>query len=151
MNQKERIKHALDFLNILYQNVTTTKYTCLCAGTDGYYPDSFYDVSIPQQRQKMAERAITLNDEGKNIALNVNLMDKIPPKKDDGKLARGTAKDITTQIAIVSDIDTEGGRHTSTEGHIYTPNTEVAISYAPISPSLIVNSGYGVHLYNLLS
>ena len=151
MSKEERIKHALDFLNILYQNVTTTRYTCLCAGTDGFYPDSFYDVSIPQQRQEMAKRAISLNDEGENIALNVNLMDKIPPKKDNGKLARGGAKDITTQVAIVSDIDTEGGRHISTEGHVYTPSTEVAIGYAPIPPSLIVNSGYGVHLYNLLS
>ena len=151
MTKEERIKHARDFLDTLFQHVNTMKFACLCAGTNGYYPDNFYDVSIPQQRQKMAERAITLNDKGQNIALNINLMDKIPPKKDDGKLARGKAEDITTQIAIISDIDTEGGRHTSTEGHVYTPDTETAINYAPIPPTLIVDSGYGVHFYNILA
>ncbi len=91
----------------------------------------------------MAITAVQKSDEGYNVFFGVSLTNKPFPEN-----RRAGVKDINLQLGIWIDIDVQGGSHI---GEKYPPSIEVAISFLPLKPSIIVNSGYGIHAYYLFS
>lgn len=102
-----------------------------------------FDVTQSAQRKAMAITAIQKSDEGYNVFFGVSLTNKPFPEN-----RRAGFKDINLQLGIWIDIDVQGWTHI---GEKYPPSIEVAISFLPLKPSIIVNSGYGIHAYYLFS
>ena len=92
------------------------------------------------------QEAIRLNNSGYNVFFCPNTMSSKPAK------GRGEETDITTQNAIVVDIDIEGcDKHASTSKTRYPDSIQTALSFLPLEPSVVVSSGYGIHAYYLLN
>ena len=93
-----------------------------------------------------SKEAIRLTNSGYNVFFCPNTM-KVKPVT-----GRGSKEDITTQYAIVVDIDIEGcDKHKSTNDKKYAPSIEVALSFLTKEPSLIIHTGYGLQVYYILS
>ena len=144
VNKQIRIEEAEKFFNLLFGNVTERKFGYLWTKQDKVtYP---FTVSNPDERRKMALKAIELSDSGFDVYYGVNLTDNAPEKK-----RRVKAEEVTMQTATVTDIDTEGGNHISDDQKKYPPTFDVAKSFLPFETSLTVNSGYGLHAFCLYS
>ena len=93
--------------------------------------------------RKIAEKAIEMNDNGYNVFFGVNLTDSPKDEHD-----RAKESDITMQTAIVADIDVANGRwHV---GDKYPADFETAREFLPFEPSILVDSGAGLHAYIVL-
>lgn len=91
----------------------------------------------------MAITAVQKSEEGYDVFYSTCLTDIPIPEH-----IRSKKNDISLQTSIWVDIDVVGGVHI---GEIYPTSIESAISFLPFKPSIIVNSGYGIHAYYLLS
>ena len=140
VDKQARIEMAKEFFDILFGNVTERKFGYLWAkqGDDkATYP---FAVSNPDERKKMSEKAIELNDAGNDVYYGINLMNEPPAK---GK--RVKAEHVTLQTATVTDIDIEGGNHISDDKKKYPPTVDDAKNFLPFTPSITVSSGYGLY------
>lgn len=138
IQREDRVAMAEKFLNTLYGKVTIKIFGYLWTKQDKKtYP---FDVSSQESRREMARRAIELNDSGFDIYYSVNLGNTPPPE-----YKRFTRKEISLQVATVTDIDVEGGAHISNKKKKYAPTFDAAKSFLPFTPSLIIDSGYGMH------
>ena len=155
-NQIMRIAEARRFFDLLYGGVKKTTYGYLWTLPDN--KTYSFDVSKPENRMKMARKAIELNDTavkvkeqivGHDVYFGVCLTDKELPMYRRTSLKDNEYKP-TLQTVIWTDIDVEGGTHISNEKTKYTPDIKTAISFLPFQPSIVVDSGYGIHGYNLL-
>ena len=90
-----------------------------------------------------AYKAIQFNDEGYHVYFSVNVTDKFI-----GEHNRATKNDITSQLAIVADIDCKNDKHHSSAN--LPADLKTARSFLPFTPSILVFSGAGLHVYNLL-
>lgn len=146
---QDRIKMAEDFLNSLvyYLPVTNNKFGYLwilsedkkTKRTISFSTNDYFSAAI-------AKQAIKLNDEGNNIFVGVNLTDT--PM---GEHARAKAQDVTVQTAVIADIDVENEFwHVSDENKKYPADFDTAKSFLPFEPSILVDSGAGLHAYVLL-
>ena len=146
-DKKARIDEAEKTFNLLFGNVTERKFGYLWAKqgeeTKKTYP---FTVSNPDERRKMAHKAIELSDAGFDVYYGVNLGDE-PPKGN----SRFTKEQVTLQTATVTDIDVEGGTHISDEKIKYPPTLDAAKSFLPFDTSLNIDSGYGLHGLNIYS
>lgn len=148
-NRAERIAESQLFLEKIYKNplhfgnYLLHEYSCLWLEKDGEKITMSFDVTQSAQRQAMAITAVQKSDEGYNVFFGVSLTNKPFPKN-----RRAGFKDINLQLGIWIDIDVIGGTHI---GDKYPPSNEVAISFLPLRPTIIVNSGYGIHAYYLFS
>ena len=61
---------------------------------------------------------------------------------------RAKQHDVSLQPSLWIDIDLQGGLHS---GENYLESIENAISFLPFQPSVIVDSGYGIHAYYCFS
>lgn len=139
-----RIDTASKFFDLLFGSVQGEVYSYLWTRPDeATYPFKISDADI---RKAMARRAISLSDEGKDVYIGVNCGNEPADK-----YKRYTATQVTLQTATVTDIDVEGGNHSSTADKIYPPNFAVAKSFLPLDTSLVVDSGYGLHGYCVYS
>ena len=140
--KQKRIAEAEKFFNLLYGSVTERKFGYLWTKQDkATYP---FTVSNADERKAMAIRAIELSDEGKDVYFGVNLMDESPSRN-----TRVKAAHVTLQTATITDIDILGGEHIDPEK--YPADFDTAKSFLPFTPSLIINSGYGLHAYCIYS
>ena len=148
-NRADRIAESQLFLEKLYKNplhfgnYLLHEYSCLWLEKDGEKITMSFDVTQSAQRQAMAITAVQKSDEGYNVFYGVSLTNKPFPEN-----RRAGFKDINLQLGIWIDIDVFGGTHI---GEKYPPSRESAISFLPLKPTIIVNSGYGIHAYYLFS
>lgn len=141
---KDRIAEAKKFFDVLYGAATGKRYGYLWTKQEGNTETYPFVVTDAKARAEMARKAIKLNDDGADVYIGVNLMD-IKPKKNQ----RVVTADVTVQTATVSDIDVEGGSHISDDKKTYSPTFSTARALLPFEPSLTVDSGYGLHAYNV--
>lgn len=145
----ERIAESQLFLEKFYKNALyfgnylIHKYSCLWLEKDGEKITMSFDVTQSAQRQAMAITAVQKSDEGYNVFFGVSLTDKPFPEN-----RRAGVKDINLQLGIWIDIDVQGGTHI---GEKYPQSREVAMAFLPLKPSIVINSGYGIHAYYLFS
>ena len=149
LDRGQRIYEAQVFIEYIYDkslrygNFTKNKYSYLWIKRGDEKITFSFDMTSSSARQTMAITAIQKSDEGYDVFFGVCLTDNPVPEN-----KRSHSKDITLQIGIWTDIDIQGGTHI---GDKYPPSFAVAKSYLPFTPSIIVNSGYGLHAYYLFS
>ena len=138
--KQSRIDEATKFFHLLFGNVTRKFFGYLWTKQGDEKITYPFDVSNPEERIAMARKAIELSDMGADIYYGINLMDTPPAQN-----ARVTAEYVTLQTATVTDIDIEGGNHISSDKKKYPPTFNFAKSFLPFPPSILINSGYGLH------
>lgn len=147
LNRIERISLSETFLRAHYKSVHlgnfTNKYGYLWIKKGGEKFTLAFDISLPAQILAMAITAVQKSEEGYDVFYSTCLTDIPIPEH-----IRSKKNDISLQTSIWVDIDVVGGVHI---GEIYPTSIESAISFLPFKPSIIVNSGYGIHAYYLLS
>ena len=143
----ERISASEAFLRTLYKSLHLgnfkRKYGYLWIKKGDEKLTLTFDMTLPAQILAMAITAIQKNEEGYDIFYGVCLTDMPIPEH-----IRSKKNDISLQTGIWVDIDIIGGVHL---GDNYPTTVETAISFLPFKPSMIVNSGYGIHAYYLFS
>ena len=107
------------------------------------FPDVFIILNFLQKARKNFALLHKKNEEGYDVFYGVCLTDNPIPEK-----CRAKQHDISLQSSIWIDIDVQGGLHS---GKNYPESIETAISFLPFQPSVIVNSGYGIHAYYCFS
>ena len=146
---QDRIKMAENFFNSLvyYLPVTNNKFGYLWILSEDKKTKRTISFSTNDNfATAIAKKAINLNDDGYNVFIGVNLTDK--PM---GEYERAKKEKITTQTAIVADIDVENEFwHVSDENKKYPADFDTAKSFLPFEPSILVDSGAGLHAYVLL-
>ena len=100
---------------------------------------------VKKEEFKIARKAIELNDEGYNIFFGVHLTDKPMSEHE-----RPHEEDITAQVAIIADLDCKSSWHVDTDKKKY-PTIEQAKKFLPFEPSILVDSGGGLHSYVLMA
>ena len=143
---EERIEMAKKFLDTLYGNVVITQYSYIWVMRKNEKSTISFNIADEAERQKMAEEGIRYNDEGYDVYFGVcPVAEPLPSNR------RASKKDYppTLQPAVWTDIDTEGGTHINDKGKnkIYPPNFDTAKLLLPITASMLINSGYGLHGY----
>ena len=138
-NKKQsRITELVNFFNQLYGKITTPHFAYLTKFKGGKKFYSF-KVADESQRMAMAIKAIELSDNGVDIWHSVNTVSVAPYGN-----KRGDESVISYQTAIVTDIDILSDAHKSTN---LASNFDEAKSFLPFTPSLILDSGYGLQAY----
>ena len=146
MDEQSRIDEATRFFDLLYEPVKKCKYSYLWLKQGKTKKTIPFDVSKSENREEMARQAIKHNDEGYDVFFGVCLTDTPPISPN-----RAKAKDITLQVAVWTDVDTEGGTHINDKekGKIYPPDFDTAKSFLPAEASILINSSYGLHEYKI--
>ncbi len=149
ISQDERVAEAEKFLNLLFGHVTAPHFSYLI--TFNKYGAETFDFVIADetQRRAMARKAIELADNGKQVWHAVNPVCVKPhyefdEEKQKKVFKRGGEDVVSYQTAIVVDVDIRSGAHKS--GNLAVDFDE-AKSFLPFTPSLILNSGYGLQAY----
>ena len=146
-NRRQRIKETQNFLECQHKSLQLgnwkDKYSYLWIKKDDEKCTLAFNMSLPAQLQAMAITATQKNEEGYDVFYGVCLTDNPMPEK-----CRAKQHDISLQPSIWVDIDVQGGLHS---GKNYPESIETAISFLPFQPSVIVNSGYGIHAYYCFS
>ena len=92
-----------------------------------------------------ARTAIEYNDKGYDIYFGVHLTDSPMDER-----LRAKEENITAQTAIIADLDCKSAWHIDTDKKKY-PTIEQAKTFLPFEPSILVDSGGGLHSYILLN
>ena len=135
-----RIAELVNFLNQLYGKISEHHFSYLIKFKD-YTKIYTFDVSDKTKLEAMAKKAVELSDSGVDIWHSVNPVNIEPT---DGK--RGDELAVSYQTAVVVDIDIRSEAHKGDPAKLATDFDE-AKSFLPFTPSIIVNSGYGLHAY----
>ena len=135
-----RIADTTNFFNMLYGKISEHHFSYLIQFKD-YTKVYAFDVSDKTQLEAMARKAIELSDRGADIWHSVNPVNIEPTA---GK--RGDENSVSYQTAVVADIDIRSDAHKGDPSLLAT-DFEEAKSFLPFTPSLIINSGYGLHAY----
>ena len=90
----------------------------------------------------MAREAIWANRQNFHVFFGVNL-----PGRALSENERAKNGNIILQTAVIADVDYQSAWHV---GNQYSPDFETAKSFLPFEPSILVDSGAGLHAYNLL-
>lgn len=143
-----RISASEIFLRTLYKslqlgNFKRNKYGYLWIKKGGEKLTLTFDMTLPAQILAIAITAVQKSEEGYDVFYSVCLTDLPMPEH-----IRAKKNDVSLQTSIWVDIDIIGGVHV---GESYPTTIETAMSFLPFKPSIIVNSGYGLHAYYLFS
>ena len=144
--KNRNIQMAFNFLSLIYPDSTTQRYSYLWIKRDEEKKTIPFQVSDKERLREMAETAIQRDEEGYDVYFGICTTDS--PVTNEHK--RTTKFEVTEKSCTWTDIDTEGGKHVSSEKKKYPPDFDTAKSFLPFTPSLLVNSGYGLHGYWLL-
>ena len=139
-NKAARIIDTANFFNMLYGKISEHHFSYLIKFKD-YTKIYAFDVSDKTQLELMARKAVELSDSGVDIWHSVN-----PVSVEPTSFKRGDELAVSYQIAIVVDIDIRSAAHKGAPSLLAT-DFEEAKSFLPFTPSLIINSGYGLHAY----
>jgi hypothetical protein len=130
------INETVKFFNILFSKITAPHFAYLWTKQRGIFS---FNISDETQREDMARKAIELSNYGVDVWHSVN---PVCVKPTDGK--RGDESVVSFQIACVVDIDISSNAHKSEN---LAASFDEAKSFLPLTPSLIIHSGYGLHAY----
>lgn len=139
LNEKQsRFDEAKKFFNLLFGKIKAEIFSYLMKFADGIdtYP---FNISDETHRIDMARKAIELSDKGFDIWHAINPVCVAPQG---GK--RGDETAVSYQTAVVVDIDICSDAHKSDN---LAANFEEAKSFLPFTPTILINSGYGLHAY----
>ena len=141
MNDKKQrqIEEALEFFDLLYENFKAPHFSYLMTFSNGYGTIYPFAISDEKQREYMARKAIELSNKGFDVWHAVNPV-YIEPTGN----KRGDETTVSYQTAIVVDIDICSDAHKSDN---LAQSFEEAKSFLPFTPSIIINSGFGLHAY----
>lgn len=137
--KQSRIEAATETFNMLFSRIPAEHFSYLMTFTTGYGVTYSFAVSDQNQRVQMAQKAIELSELGNDVWHAVNLV-CVAPKG--GK--RGDETAVSYQTAVVVDIDIQSDAHKSDN---LAQSFEEAKSFLPFPPSILINSGYGLHAY----
>ena len=142
---EKRIEMAHEFFCRLYKGCSG--YSYLWLKKDDNTLTLPFSVSDTAALKSMAQKAIEYNDNGANVFVGVNLTDSPVQSPKRAKKA-----DITFQTAIIADIDIENGLwHKSDNNKKYPATFEQAKNFLPFTPTILIDSGAGLHAYNLFN
>ena len=139
-NKVARIAELVQFLDQLYGKISEHHFSYLIKFKD-YTKIYAFDISDKTKLEAMAKKAVELSDSGVDIWHSVNPVNIEPT---DGK--RGDEKSVSYQTAVVADIDIRSDAHKGDPAKLAADFDE-AKSFLPFTPSIIINSGYGLHAY----
>ena len=140
MTEKEQqIHQAITFFNLLFGKIKAEIFSYLMTFTEGYGVTYSFAINDKTNRINMAKKAIELSALGNNVWHAVN---PVNVKPTGGK--RGDEKTVSFQTAVVIDIDICSDAHKSDN---LAQSFDEAKSFLPFPPSIIINSGYGLHAY----
>ena len=137
--KQRQIEEALEFFDLLYENFKAPHFSYLMIFSNGYGNTYPFAVADENQREYMARKAIELSKEGFDVWHAVNPVCIEPTGN-----KRGDETTVSYQTAIVVDIDICSDAHKSDN---LAQSFEEAKSFLPFTPSIIINSGYGLHAY----
>ena len=137
---KSRIADAANLFNMLYGKISEQLFVYLIKFKGGTATYSF-DVSDKSQLEDMARKAVEVSAKGFDLWHSVNPVNTKPA---DGK--RGNEQSVSYQTAVIADIDIRSDAHKGKQEQL-AADFEEAKSFLPFTPSLIINSGYGLHAY----
>ena len=135
---QSRITATANFFNLLYDKITEKNFSYLITFRDGIETYSF-SIADKTQRIEMAVKAIELSNKGFDVWHAVNPVCVEPTNS-----KRGDELAVSYQTAIVVDIDIQSDAHKSDN---LAADFDEAKSFLPFTPSIIINSGYGLHAY----
>ena len=138
--KQSRITELVDFFNEIYGKINAPHFAYLIKFKDGIETYSFA-ISNETQRKNMGKKAIELADNGIDVWHSVNPVSVAPYA---GK--RGDENVVSYQIACVADIDIRSNAHKG-DPSLFAADFDEAKSFLPFTPSIIINSGYGLHAY----
>lgn len=138
MTKQERIEQAKKLFDLLYGKIPALNFAYLWTKNNATYS---FEVADPEQRLAMAKQAITLADKGVNVWHCVN---PVKVKPTNGR--RGDELTVSYQVGCITDIDIKSDAHKSDN---VAADFDEAKSFLPFAPSLIIDSGYGLHAYYL--
>ena len=138
-DKQSRIDEAINFFNLLFARIPISHFSYLMIFSNGYGTTYPFIISDETQRELMAKKAIELSKEGFDVWHAVNPVCIEPTSN-----KRGDETTVSHQTAIVVDIDIYSDAHKSDN---LAQSFEEAKSFLPFTPSIIINSGYGLHAY----
>ena len=130
---------TINFFNLLFARIPISHFSYLMIFSNGYGTTYPFIISDETQRELMAKKAIELSKEGFDVWHAVNPVCIEPTSN-----KRGDETTVSHQTAIVVDIDIYSDAHKSDN---LAQSFEKAKSFLPFTPSIIINSGYGLHAY----
>lgn len=130
---------TINFFNLLFARIPISHFSYLMIFSNGYGTTYPFIISDETQRELMAKKAIELSKEGFDVWHAVNPVCIEPTSN-----KRGDETTVSHQTAIVVDIDICSDAHKSDN---LAQSFEEAKSFLPFTPSIIINSGYGLHAY----
>ena len=130
---------TINFFNLLFARIPISHVSYLMIFSNGYGTTYPFIISDETQRELMAKKAIELSKEGFDVWHAVNPVCIEPTSN-----KRGDETTVSHQTAIVVDIDICSDAHKSDN---LAQSFEEAKSFLPFTPSIIINSGYGLHAY----
>lgn len=133
-NQHERIEQAEQLFDLLYNKIPAVNFAYLWTKQD----KKTYPFAIADTKHAMVKKAIELSDSGFDVYHCVNPVNVKPSGK------RGDESVVAYQTACIVDIDIASDAHKQSD---LAPSFDVAKSYLPFQPSILINSGYGLHAY----
>lgn len=140
----DRIAISKHFLELMFGKLPPQQYGYLWVKRNKKNKTLSFDVSDSEERQNMAKTAVDYNDKGYDVYFSVCTTNKIIAKNQ-----RAKKNDITGMVALWDDVDIESG--TAHQKINLAPDTDTAISFLPFQPSVIVDSGHGIHSYYLFT
>ena len=146
MTIKERenqINQAISFFNLIFGKIKAEIFSYLMTFTESYGVTYSFAINDKTQIADMARKAIELSESGTNVWHAVNPVNVKPTGRN-----RGDEKTVSFQTAVVVDIDICSDAHKADN---LAADVEEAKSFLPFTPSLIINSGYGLHAYYIWS
>lgn len=136
---QSRIAEAEKFFNLLYCKLPAQNFIYLTTKHEGTFA---FDTADAEQIKAMARKAIEMSDSG--VEYVWHCVNPVSIKPSNGK--RGSEDVVSYQTAIVTDIDIAGDAH---KGENLAESFDEAKSFLPFTPSIIVDSGFGLHAYYL--
>lgn len=138
MTNQDRIAQAQQLFELLYAKIPAGNFAYLikfAGGTKCYT----FEINDSEQRKAMAAKAVELSDKGFDLWHSVNPVNVKP-----SDVKRGDENVVSYQTACIVDIDIASDAHKQSD---LAPSFDVAKSYLPFQPSILINSSYGLHAY----
>ena len=133
-NQHERIEQTERMFDLLFSKIPAVNFAYLWTKQD----KKTYPFEIADTKHTMVKKAIELSNSGFDVYHCVNPVNVKPSGK------RGDESVVAYQTACIVDIDIASDAHKQSD---LAPSFDVAKSYLPFQPSILIHSGYGLHAY----
>lgn len=149
-DRQARIDEAERFFDALFGKIPAGHFSYLIkfsGGTDTYT----FELANETQLLAMAQKAVELSDKGVDIWHAVNPVCVKPhyefdEAKQKNVFKRGDETVVSYQTAVVVDIDIRSDAHKGDPSKL-AANFDEAKSFLPFPPSILIDSGYGLHAY----